>query len=152
MIESPCRYAGHCCYAAPSPPPSATTAPPLTICWPKPRRLVTALARTPTCAGQPSGRPTSRSTRSTSRSPSATPGPLSTPPAASTSRCGLPGDIAPEEIAGRPAVRQLLRDLITSAPPSIQRQAEDFARHLGVSRCPGPAACCPSSCAEPGPP
>src|SRR6266540_4083095 len=43
-------------------------------------------------------------------------------------------DIAPEEIAGRPAVRQLLRDLITSAPPSIQRQAEDFARHLGVSR------------------
>jgi len=43
-------------------------------------------------------------------------------------------DIAPEEIAGRPAVRQLLRDLIVSAPPSIQRQAEDFARHLGVPR------------------
>lgn len=43
-------------------------------------------------------------------------------------------EIAPEEIAGRPAVRQLVRDLITSAPPSIQRQAEDFALHLGVPR------------------
>jgi hypothetical protein len=43
-------------------------------------------------------------------------------------------DIAPEEIAGRPAVRRLVRDLITSAPPSVQRQAEDFARGLGVSR------------------
>lgn len=42
-------------------------------------------------------------------------------------------DIAPQEIAGRPAVRQLLRDLIVSAPPSVQRQAEDFARHLGVA-------------------
>lgn len=43
-------------------------------------------------------------------------------------------DIAPEEIAGRPAVRQLLRDLIVSAPPGVQRQAEDFARHLGIPR------------------
>jgi transcriptional regulator with XRE-family HTH domain len=43
-------------------------------------------------------------------------------------------DIAPEEIAGRPAARQLVRDLITSAPPSVQRQAEDFAQRLGVSR------------------
>jgi hypothetical protein len=43
-------------------------------------------------------------------------------------------DIAPEEIARRPAVRQLVRDLITSAPPSVQRQAEDFARDLGVPR------------------
>ena len=43
-------------------------------------------------------------------------------------------DIAPEEIARRPAVRQLVRDLITSAPPSVQRQAEDFARGLGVPR------------------
>jgi hypothetical protein len=43
-------------------------------------------------------------------------------------------DIAPEEIAGRPAVRQLLRVLIVSAPPSVQRQAEDFARHLRIPR------------------
>jgi transcriptional regulator with XRE-family HTH domain len=43
-------------------------------------------------------------------------------------------DLAPEEIAGRPAVRRLVRDLITSAPPSIQRQAQDFARRLGVFR------------------
>jgi hypothetical protein len=44
------------------------------------------------------------------------------------------GDIAPEEISGRPVVRQLVRDIITSAPPSVRRQAEDFARRLGVSR------------------
>jgi transcriptional regulator with XRE-family HTH domain len=43
------------------------------------------------------------------------------------------GDIAPEEIAGRPAVRHLVRGLATSAPPSIQRQAEDFMLHLGIS-------------------
>ena len=42
-------------------------------------------------------------------------------------------DVAPEEIAGRPAVRRLVRDLITSAPPSVQRQAEDFGRRLRVS-------------------
>jgi len=41
-------------------------------------------------------------------------------------------DIAPEEIAGRPAVRQLVGSLITSAPRSVQRQAEGFARGLGV--------------------
>ena len=43
-------------------------------------------------------------------------------------------DIAPEEIAGRPAVRQLVRDLIASAPPSVQRKAQDFARGLGALR------------------
>jgi hypothetical protein len=43
-------------------------------------------------------------------------------------------DIAPEEIAGRPAVRQFVRDLITSAPSSAQHWAEDFAHHLEVSR------------------
>ena len=43
-------------------------------------------------------------------------------------------DIAPEEIARRPAVRRLVHDLVTSAPPSVQRQAKDFARGLGVPR------------------
>ena len=43
-------------------------------------------------------------------------------------------DIAPEEIAGRPAVHQLVRDIITSAPPGVQRQAEQFADRLGVAR------------------
>lgn len=43
-------------------------------------------------------------------------------------------EMAPEEIAGRPAVHRLVRDLITSAPPSTQRQAEDFAHRIGVTR------------------
>ena len=43
-------------------------------------------------------------------------------------------DIAPEEISGRPAVHQLVRDIITSAPPGVQRQAEQFADRLGVAR------------------
>jgi hypothetical protein len=41
--------------------------------------------------------------------------------------------IAPEEITGRPSAHRLVRDLVTTAPPSIQRQAEDFARHIGVT-------------------
>ena len=43
-------------------------------------------------------------------------------------------DIAPEEIAGRPAVHQLVRDIITSAPPGVQRHAEQFADRLGIAR------------------
>jgi len=43
-------------------------------------------------------------------------------------------DIAPEEITGRPAVRQLARDLITTAPPTVQRQAAEFATELGIAR------------------
>jgi hypothetical protein len=43
-------------------------------------------------------------------------------------------DIAPEEVAGRPVVCQLVRDLIASAPPSVQRKAQDFARGLGALR------------------
>jgi transcriptional regulator with XRE-family HTH domain len=41
---------------------------------------------------------------------------------------------APEEIAGRPAVQGLLRDLVRSAPPSVQRQAAEFGDLIGVSR------------------
>ena len=42
--------------------------------------------------------------------------------------------IKTEEKGSDVAVRRLVRDLITSAPPSVQRQAEDFDRRLGVSR------------------
>jgi hypothetical protein len=41
---------------------------------------------------------------------------------------------APEEIAGRPAVHGLVRDLVTSAPPSVQRQVAEFGDLIGVSR------------------
>jgi hypothetical protein len=43
-------------------------------------------------------------------------------------------EMAPEEIAGRPAVHRIVRDLITTAPPSTQRQAADFAHRIGVTR------------------
>jgi hypothetical protein len=42
-------------------------------------------------------------------------------------------EIAPEEITGRPAARRLVRDLMTTALFSVQRQAEDFARRVGVT-------------------
>ena len=42
-------------------------------------------------------------------------------------------EIAPEEITGRPAARRLVRDLMSTAPLSVQRQAEDFARRIGVT-------------------
>jgi hypothetical protein len=42
-------------------------------------------------------------------------------------------EIAPEEITGRPATRRLVRDLMSTAPLSVQRQAEDFARRIGVT-------------------
>jgi hypothetical protein len=42
-------------------------------------------------------------------------------------------EIAPEEIIGRPGARRLVRDLMTTAPLSVQRQAEDFARRIGVT-------------------
>ena len=42
--------------------------------------------------------------------------------------------IAREEVAGRPSVHRLVRELVTTAPPSIRREAEQFARQLGVTR------------------
>ena len=42
-------------------------------------------------------------------------------------------EIAPEEITGRPSARRLVSDLMTTAPLSVQRQAEDFARRIGVT-------------------
>jgi hypothetical protein len=43
-------------------------------------------------------------------------------------------EIAPEEVTGRPSVHRLVRDLITSAPPSIRRDAEQFATQIGITR------------------
>ena len=42
--------------------------------------------------------------------------------------------IAPEEITGRPAVHQIILDLMTSAPLGIQRQAADFGRAIGMTQ------------------
>ena len=42
-------------------------------------------------------------------------------------------EIAPEEITGRPAACRMVRDLMSTAPLSVQRQAEDFARRIGVT-------------------
>jgi hypothetical protein len=43
-------------------------------------------------------------------------------------------EMAPEDIAGRPAVHGIVRDLITSAPPGTKSQAEDFAQRIGIAR------------------
>lgn len=40
--------------------------------------------------------------------------------------------LAPEEVSARPAVHRLLRDLITSSPPSTKRQVRDFTTQIGV--------------------
>ena len=39
---------------------------------------------------------------------------------------------APQEITARPVVRSLVRDLVTVAPPSIRREAGEFAAQLGL--------------------
>jgi transcriptional regulator with XRE-family HTH domain len=41
---------------------------------------------------------------------------------------------AHEEVAGRPRYTRLVRDLVTTAPPSIRRDAEQFATQIGVNR------------------
>jgi transcriptional regulator with XRE-family HTH domain len=43
-------------------------------------------------------------------------------------------DTAPQEVAARPAVAILARDLATLAPVSIRRDAEQFASRIGASR------------------
>ena len=43
-------------------------------------------------------------------------------------------ETAPEEVTGRPSVHRLVRDLITSAPPGIRRDAEEFATQIGITR------------------
>lgn len=41
---------------------------------------------------------------------------------------------APEEVAGRPSVHRLVRELVITSPPTVRRDAERFAMQLGVSR------------------
>jgi len=42
------------------------------------------------------------------------------------------GDIAPEEVTSRPATLALIRDIIATAPPTVARQAREYAQSLGV--------------------
>jgi hypothetical protein len=42
------------------------------------------------------------------------------------------GDVAPEEVAGRPATLRLVRDILATAPISIRREAREYAVSLGV--------------------
>lgn len=43
-------------------------------------------------------------------------------------------DTAHEEVAGRPASRRLVRELVTTSPPTVRREAEQFAIQVGVTR------------------
>ncbi|WP_285703271.1 hypothetical protein [Microtetraspora sp. NBRC 16547] len=43
------------------------------------------------------------------------------------------GDIAPEEITGRPATLRLVRDILATAPITVRREARESAEALGVS-------------------
>ncbi|MGP4103290.1 helix-turn-helix domain-containing protein [Nonomuraea sp. KM90] len=42
-------------------------------------------------------------------------------------------DLAPEEISGRPAPLRLVRDIQATAPPSLRREAREYAASLGVN-------------------
>ena len=41
---------------------------------------------------------------------------------------------AHEEVAGRPSVHRVIRDLLVTAPPSIRRDVQEFAAQMGVAR------------------
>jgi hypothetical protein len=43
-------------------------------------------------------------------------------------------ETAHEEVAGRPSVHRVVRDLIATAPPGIRREADQLAAQIGVSR------------------
>ncbi|MDR0358560.1 MAG: helix-turn-helix domain-containing protein [bacterium] len=43
-------------------------------------------------------------------------------------------EVAHEEVTGRPAVHRLVRELVTTAPLTVRRDAEEFASQIGVSR------------------
>ncbi|MFF4617869.1 XRE family transcriptional regulator [Nonomuraea jabiensis] len=43
------------------------------------------------------------------------------------------GELAPEEITGRPAALRLVRDILATAPISVRREAREYAATLGVS-------------------
>ena len=41
---------------------------------------------------------------------------------------------AHEEVAGRPSVHRLVRQLVTAAPPTLRRDAEQFAAQIGAAQ------------------
>jgi transcriptional regulator with XRE-family HTH domain len=43
-------------------------------------------------------------------------------------------ETAPEEVTGRSSVRTIVRDLASAAPPSVRRDAAQFAASIGVTR------------------
>ena len=43
-------------------------------------------------------------------------------------------ETAHEEIAGRPSVHRLVRQLVTAAPPTLRRDAEQFAAQIGAAQ------------------
>lgn len=43
-------------------------------------------------------------------------------------------ETAPEEASGRPSVHSIVPDLAATAPPSIRRDARQFAAQLGTAR------------------
>jgi len=43
------------------------------------------------------------------------------------------GEIAPEEVTGRPTALRLVRDILATAPISVRREAREYAATLGVS-------------------
>jgi hypothetical protein len=42
--------------------------------------------------------------------------------------------LAPEEITSRPAVHDIVQELMTTAPPNIQRQAQDLGHAIGITQ------------------
>jgi hypothetical protein len=42
------------------------------------------------------------------------------------------GELAPEEITGRPTALRLVRDILATAPISVRREAREYAASLGV--------------------
>lgn len=43
-------------------------------------------------------------------------------------------EVAHEEVTGRPATRRLVREIVTTAPLTVRRDAEEFASQIGVLR------------------
>jgi hypothetical protein len=43
-------------------------------------------------------------------------------------------ETAHEEVAGRPSVQRLIRQLVIAAPPTLRRDAKQFAAQIGIAR------------------
>ena len=99
----------------------------------------------PSCSATPEPPSTwpARSTSARSRSLSGRRTSWSTPPAHTSSGAKhdkayialrAAEETAHEEVGGRPRVQKFIRDLMTSAPPSMRREVEEFAAQAGVPR------------------